>query len=62
MFWYDIGLTSMHVEVKDIICLCKCVALMVFQSKDKGSNVFIQMPGIFPGALSSTAKELFLFS
>lgn len=52
----------MHVEVKDIICLCKHVSVIIFQSKEKGSNVFIQMLNIFPGAVSSTAKEIFLFS
>ena len=62
MFYYDIGLTSMHVEVKDIIWLCKHVSVMVFQIKEKGSNVFIQMLDIFPGAVSRTAKEIFLFS
>lgn len=52
----------MHVKVKDIICFCKHVSGMVFQSKEKGSNVFIEMLDIFPGAVSSTAKEIFLVS
>lgn len=52
----------MHVEVQDTICLCKHVSVMVFQSKERESNVFMQMLDIFPGAVSSTAKEIFFFS
>lgn len=60
MLCYDRDLTSVHVEVKDIICLCKHVSVMAFQSTDR-IKFFIQMLDISPGAVSSTSKEIFYF-